>query len=65
MQLSFLPVVLLVIISFGTAIFWVQPYMTQTTTLFYLDVKGELDEVLERRKNEGPVPEPVMFNQYV
>lgn len=65
MQLSFLPMLLLVGISFGTAIFWVQPYMVQTTTLFYLDVKGELDEVLENRKKEGPAPEPVMFNQYV
>lgn len=65
LQLSFLPMLLLVGLSFGTAIFWVQPYMTQTITLFYLDVKGELDEVLERRKKEGPAPEPVMFNQYV
>ncbi len=65
MQLSFLPMLLLVGLSFGTAIFWVQPYMTQTTALFYLDVKGELDEVLENRKKEGPTPEPVMFNQYV
>ena len=55
---------LLVGISFGTAIFWVQPYMVQTTTLFYLEVKGELDEVLEKRK-AGPSPEPEMFNQYV
>lgn len=65
MQLSFLPMLLLVGLSFGTAVFWVHPYMTQTTTLFYLDVKGELDTVLENRKKEGPAPEPVMFNQYV
>lgn len=65
MQLSFLPMLLLVGLSFGTAIFWVQPYMIQTTTLFYLDVKGELDEVLEEKKKNGPSPEPVMFNQYV
>jgi len=65
LQLSFLPMLLLVGLSFGIAIFWVQPYMMQTTTLFYLDVKGELDTVLENRKKEGPAPEPVMFNQYV
>ena len=65
MQLSFLPVVLLVIISFGTAIFWVQPYMTQTTTLFYLDVKGELDEALTKMQRKEPSPEPVIFNEYV
>lgn len=65
MQLSFLPMLLLVAISFGTAIFWVQPYMTQTTTVFYLDVKGELDEVLRNRQQTEPSPEPVMFNEYV
>jgi len=65
LQLSFLPMLLLVGLSFGTAAFWVQPYMAQTTTLFYLDVKGELDTVLENRKKEGPSPEPVMFNEYV
>lgn len=65
MQLSFLPMLLLVGISFGTAIFWVQPYMTQTTTVFYLDVKGELDEVLRNRQQTEPSPEPVMFNEYV
>jgi len=65
MQLSFLPMLTLAGVSFGIAMFWVQPYMVQTTTLFYLDVKGEIDTVLENRKKEGPTPEPVMFNQYV
>lgn len=65
MQLSFLGMILLVVLSFGLGILWVQPYMVQTTTLFYLDVKGELPEVLENRKKNGPSPEPVMFNQYV
>lgn len=65
LQLSFLPMHLLVGLSFGIAIFWVQPYMVQTTTLFYLDVKGELNTILEERERTGPSPEPVMFNQYV
>lgn len=65
MQLSFLGMILLVGLSFGLGILWVQPYMVQTTTLFYLDVKGELPEVLEYRRKKGPNPEPVMFNQYV
>lgn len=65
MQLSFLGMLLLVGLSFGLAFLWVQPYMAQTTTLFYLDVKGELPEVLEHRKKNGPVPEPAVFNQYV
>lgn len=65
MQLSFLGMLLLAGLSFGIGLLWVQPYMTQTTTLFYLDVKGELPEVLENRKKHGPVPEPAAFNQYV
>ena len=40
--LSFLPMLFLVALSFGIANFWVQPYMLQTTTLFYLDIKNEL-----------------------
>lgn len=65
LTLSFFPMLLLVLLSFGIAIFWVHPYMVQTTTLFYLDVKGELDEVIENRQKNGPSPEPVIFNQYV
>ena len=55
---------LLVGLTFGVGILWVQPYMVQTTTLFYLDVKGELPEVLENRKKNGPTPEPTIFNEY-
>ena len=64
MQLSFLGMLLLAGLSFGFGFLWVQPYMLQTTTLFYLDVKGELPEVLEYRRKYGPSPEPV-FNHYV
>lgn len=65
MQLSFLGMLLLAGFSFGLGMLWVQPYMVQTTTLFYLDVKGELPEILENRKKNGPTPDPVIFNQYV
>lgn len=65
MQLSFLGMLLLAGLSFGIGFLWVQPYMVQTTTLFYLDVKGELPTVLEHRRKQGPVPEPVAFNRYV
>lgn len=65
LQLSFLPMLFLVGISFGTAIFWVQPYMVQTTTVFYLDVKRELDEVIAERQKNEPSPESMMFNEYV
>lgn len=41
MQLSFLGMLLLCGLSFGLGFLWVQPYMVHTTTLFYLDVKGE------------------------
>lgn len=64
LQLSFLGYIFLDILTFGIGILWIVPYQTQTITLFYLDIKGELDAVLaERRKNENP--EPTMFNQYV
>ena len=64
LQLSFLGYSLLNLLTFGIGILWIEPYMTQTITLFYLDVKGDLDAVLEeRRKNESP--EPSMFNAYV
>jgi len=65
MQFSFLGMLLLSGLSFGIGFLWVQPYMIHTTTLFYLDVKGELPEVLEHRKKHGPVPEPTIINEYV
>lgn len=54
MQLSFFGLYLLVLLSLGIGILWVQPYVMQTTTLFYLDVKEELDET----------PEPVAVDIY-
>lgn len=65
MHLSFFGMLFLCALSFGLGILWVQPYMVHTTTLFYLDVKGELPEVLENRKKQKPTPEPVVFNEYV
>ncbi|MBQ8518147.1 MAG: DUF975 family protein [Agathobacter sp.] len=64
MQLSFIGMYLLVLLTLGLGILWVQPYVMQTTTLFYLDTKGELDEVLENRKKAKPTPEPVAFDSY-
>ncbi len=64
MQLSFLGMMLLVLLSLGIGIFWVHPYMIQTTTLFYLDVKGELDAILEERKKNGVASEPTVINIY-
>lgn len=65
MQISFLGMLFLVLLSFGIAILWVQPYMVQTTALFYLDVKGELDTVLEEKRKKQPTPEPGVINHYI
>lgn len=64
MNLSFIGMYLLTLLTFGIGLLWVQPYVMQTTTLFYLDIKGELDEVLEFRRKNGPTPEPVAFDNY-
>lgn len=64
MQLSFIGMYFLVALTLGIGLLWVQPYVVQTTTLFYLDVKGELDEVLENRRKKDPAPEPVAFDSY-
>ena len=45
LQLSFFGIMLLVVLSFGVAILWVQPYMTQTITLFYYELTGQLDKI--------------------
>lgn len=62
---SFAGMYLLVAITFGIGLLWVQPYVMQTTTLFYLDIKGELDDALEKRREKEPTPEPVVFDSYV
>lgn len=64
MQLSFIGMYLLVLLTLGIGILWVQPYVMQTTTLFYLDIKGELDEALEKRRENEPAPAPVAFDSY-
>ena len=65
MQISVFGMMLLGVLSFGIGLLWIQPYMVQSVTVFYLDVKGELPEVLENRRKNGPTPEPVVFNEYV
>ena len=64
MHASFFGMYILVIITFGLGLLWVQPYVMQTTTLFYMDITGELDTVLEHRKATEPTPEPVAFDTY-
>lgn len=62
---SFAGMYLLVAITFGIGLLWVQPYVMQTTTLFYLDIKGELDDALEKRREKEPTPAPIIFDSYV
>lgn len=62
---SFVGILLLTLLTFGLALLWIQPYMMQTLTLFYMDITGELDEVLEKRKAQEPTPEPVVIDSYV
>lgn len=64
MHLSFIGMYLLTLLTLGLGLLWVQPYVMQTTTIFYLDVKGQLDETLENRKKKEPTPEPVAFDSY-
>ena len=64
MQFSFTGMYLLVLLTFGIGLLWVQPYTMQSITVFYLDVKGELDELLEKRREKEPTPEPVAFDTY-
>ena len=64
LELSFLGYHFLNLFTFGFGMFWIDPYMTQTLTLFYLDIKGELDAVLEER-NKTESPEPTVVDAYV
>lgn len=61
---SFTGMYLLVLLTLGCGLLWVQPYVMQTTTLFYLDTKDELSEVLEKRRKTEPTPAPVSFDSY-
>lgn len=64
-QFSFLGVLLLATLSFGIGMLWVEPYMSQTVTLFYLDIKDELDTILTERRKMEDAPEPTVINHYV
>ena len=44
LQLSFIGMYLLALLSFGIGMFWVYPYTRMTFTEFYLEVKGERAE---------------------
>ena len=48
--LSFIPMLILVVLTFGFGALWVQPYMECTIANYYLDIKGELNEKEEEAK---------------
>lgn len=58
-DLSFIPMGILVVLSLGIAGLWVQPYMYQVNAYFYIDTIGEIDRKIEeeRRMEEemGPM----------
>lgn len=58
--LSFIGLTLLSSFSFGVALLWVQPYMIQTQTQFYLDITGEIDEKIEERNRMDEEMGPMM-----
>lgn len=47
--LSFLGWMFIGICSAGIGFLWIAPYMQQTKTMFYMDISGELDDVLAQR----------------
>lgn len=49
LQLSFVPMILLSVVTFYIALIWIMPYMQASMTAFYMDVTGELEE--RRRKH--------------
>lgn len=61
LSFGFIGLVLLSILSFGIGLFWVLPYMNQTYTLFYFELKGELSSIIEKRNASTGYT----FNQYV
>jgi len=44
LQLSFVPMILLSVVTFYIALIWIMPYMQASMTAFYMDVTGELEE---------------------
>ena len=58
---SFVGFMFLSVLSFGIGIFWTIPYMNQTMTLFYLEIKGELSSILEKNSTS----QGYSFQQYV
>lgn len=51
LQLSFWGISLLSIFTMGLAMLWIEPYMVQTITLFYLDLNGEKERIYDEQKN--------------
>ena len=61
--LSFLGMDILVLLSLGIGSLWIMPYQSQTYTLFYLDITGQLPE--SSISGSAPQQEQPTFNKYV
>lgn len=61
--LSFLGMNILVLLSLGIGSLWIMPYQSQTYTLFYLDITGQLPEV--STSGSAPQQDQPTFNEYV
>lgn len=61
--LSFLGMDLLMLLSLGIGSLWIMPYQTQTYTLFYLDILGQIPE--KDASGETSSDNTYTFNQYV
>lgn len=55
-ELSFLGLLLLSLLSCGIAMLWVSPYMRMTETFFYRELDGELDSPVQEPQPEQSYP---------
>ena len=46
LDLSFIGMYFLGILSMGIGLFWIEPYISQTTVLLYLNIQGELESTV-------------------
>lgn len=52
LQISFFPLIILSLFTFGIALLWLMPYMNTTMVAFYLDATGELGRKRRRHTRE-------------
>ena len=65
LYISFIPIMLLSLLSFGITSLWLEPYMESTFIHFYLDVTGEIDYKINEAKRMEEEMGPMMSDEYV